>query len=334
MSGLLPEPFATLLRPAALAYGLGVAHRNRRFDRGDGVEQLPEPVISVGNITVGGTGKTPVCRYVLKVLEEAGHTPALAMRGYRSQATGSADEADEYRDVLPDLPLAVGADRVARLSELRKDHAFDCVVLDDGFQHRRIARALDLVLVDATRPGLDDRLLPSGRLREPLTALARADAILVTRCTGVDQQLADRLVRYAGSPPLAWLEHAWDGIDVHRQGQPVESAGTAELKGQRVAISFGVGNPEPLKRTVEAAGASIVHVHAARDHHRYTERDVRALRSADADVVLVTGKDWVKLRRLPGVLGDGPVMVPRLSIRVVSGEEALRKRIQAAVSGA
>ncbi|MCH2162804.1 MAG: tetraacyldisaccharide 4'-kinase [Phycisphaerales bacterium] len=332
MSGLLPEPLATMLRPASLVYGLGVARRNRRFDRGDGVEHLPEPVISVGNISVGGTGKTPVCSYVLQVLEEAGHSPALAMRGYRSQATGSADEAEEYRDVRPELSLAVGADRVAALAELRKSDPFDCVVLDDGFQHRRIARDLDLVLVDATRPGLDDRLLPSGRLREPLEALARADAVLVTRSNGVDEELADRLARFAGSPPLAWLEHSWEAIDVHRQGQTVETIGVGELKDQRLAVSFGVGNPGPLKRTVEATGARIVHDHAVRDHHHYTERDVRSLRGHGVDAVMVTGKDWVKLRRLAGSLGDCPVMVPRLSIKALSGEEALRSRIQAAVS--
>ena len=321
MSGLLPEPLSTLLRPAAFAYRLGVSRRNRRFDRGEGVHRLPEPVISVGNITVGGTGKTPVCRHVLKVLEDAGRTPALAMRGYRSGATGQSDEAEEYRDTRPNLPMAIGADRLAALEGLRTTRPFDCVVLDDGFQHRRIARDLDLVLIDATRAGLDDRLLPSGRLREPLENLSRADAILVTRAGDVDPELAERLTALAGQPPLAWLQHTWAAIDVHRPGQPCESISPTELKGRRLAVSFGVGNPSALRRSVEAVGASIVHDHAVRDHHRYGDADARQLAGSGADAIMVTGKDWVKLRHLVDRLGDRPVMVPRLEITVVNGGE-------------
>ena len=332
MSGLVPEPLSTLLRPAAFVYGLGVSGRNRRFDRGEGVHRLPEPVISVGNITVGVTGKTPVCRHVLRVLEDAGRTPALAMRGYRSGSTGRSDEAEEYRDTRPELPMAIGADRLAALDALRTTHPFDCVVLDDGFQHRRIARDLDLVLIDATRTGLDDRLLPSGRLREPLENLSRADAILVTRSTGVDTALADRLAVVAGQPPLAWLQHTWAAIEVHRAGQAVESIAPDELRGWTLALSFGVGNPDALRRSVEATGARIVHDHVVRDHHRYVDADARQLAGSGADGIMVTGKDWVKLRHLADRLGDRPVLVPRLEITVVDGEQALADRIRAAAT--
>ena len=187
----LPGWVSGMLSPLAGIYGRVVAGRNRRFDAGEGVVDLKEPVISVGNLTLGGTGKTPVCQYLVSVLREAGRTPAIAMRGYGASSDGVSDEALEYSSMFEDLPLAVGADRVVSLEALRKKSAFDCVVLDDGFQHRRIARDLDIVLIDATRPGLDDRLLPAGRLREPPSSLARADIVLVTRATtGVDDELA------------------------------------------------------------------------------------------------------------------------------------------------
>lgn len=331
MSGLLPEPWSTMLVPAAGLYGMGVAARNRRFDAGRGVVTLPEPVISVGNITVGGTGKTPVCRHVLEELRRLGHAPALAMRGYRSKANGSSDEAEEYRDHLPDLPLAIGSDRVAAIGDLREQASFDCVVLDDGFQHRRISRQLDLVLVDATRTGLDERLLPSGLLREPARALSRAGAIVVTRSQGFDQSLADRIEALSGQPPIAWSRHVWHGVDVHRNGQSVEHLPADDLMGWKVAIGLGVGNPRPLREAVVRAGASIVFDLEARDHHRYTAADIGRLVGSGADGLLVTGKDWVKIRREPELIGDVPVLVPRLAVEVFSGEEALRSRIRTAV---
>ena len=331
MSGLLPEPWSTLLAPAAKLYGMGVAARNRRFDSGHGVVTLPEPVISVGNITVGGTGKTPVCRHVLSELRRMGRVPALAMRGYRSKANGSSDEAEEYQDHMPDLPLAIGPDRVGAIGDLRGQAPFDCVVLDDGFQHRRISRQLDLVLVDATRTGLDERLLPSGLLREPARALNRADAIVVTRSEGFDQSLADRLEALSGQPPIAWSRHAWQGVDVHRNREPVEQLPPDDLAGWKVAIGLGVGNPRPLREAVVRAGASIVFDLEARDHHRYTADDISRLVGSGADGILVTGKDWVKIRSRPELVGDVPVLVPRLAVDVFSGEEALRDRIRAAV---
>ena len=331
MSGLLPEPWSTMLAPAAKLYGMGVAARNRRFDAGHGVVTLREPVISVGNITVGGTGKTPVCRRVLEELRRMGHVPALAMRGYRSKANGSSDEAEEYRDHLPDLPLAIGADRVDAIADLRGHVPFNCVVLDDGFQHRRISRQLDIVLVDATRTGLDERLLPSGLLREPASGLQRADAIVVTRAEGFDQSLADRLEALSGKPPIAWSRHAWQGVDVHRNRQTVEQLPADGLAGWKLAIGLGVGNPRPLREAVVRAGGSIVFDLEARDHHRYTAEDIGRLVGSGADGILVTGKDWVKIRSQLRLVGDVPVLVPRLAVDVFSGEEALRDRIRTAL---
>ena len=329
----LPGWASTVLSPFAGMYGRVIAGRNRRFDAGEGVVELKEPVISVGNLTVGGTGKTPVCQYIVSVLRNAGRAPAIAMRGYGATSDGVSDEALEYASMFQDLPLAVGADRVAALEELRKKSAFDCIVLDDGFQHRRIARALDIVLIDASRPGLDDRLLPAGRLREDPTSLSRADIVLVARATEVDDRLAGSIAKYSGTPPIAWLEHTWaKGVEAHRKDAPTEIMDIKDLRGARLAVSLGVGNPTSVLNMIEDCGAQVVYEHNARDHQIYTEQRTRRLfataRTKGAEAVLVTPKDWMKLQRWKSSFDDSmPVFVPRLEVRVLEGEDALREMV-------
>ncbi len=322
--------------PPSLIYGAAVNRRNRRFDAGIGVHSLDVPVISVGNITMGGTGKTPMCGKVLEILRESGHQPALAMRGYRASKTGGSDEAAEYADAFKNLPLAVGADRVAALGKLATTEKFDCVVLDDGFQHRRIARDLDLVLIDSTRSGLDGRLIPAGRLREPVESLSRADAVIVTRSGSVDHSLAGRIETLSGKPPIAWFNHVWDGVDIHVNGD-TEFKGIEYVKGRRLAVSLGVGNPRSIRENIGAAGAQITFDAAARDHHRYTGEGVRKLRSrieeSGAEALFVTPKDWVSIRRCPEGLGSLPVIVPRLRVESVSGAQDFSSLVTSVFEG-
>ena len=143
---------------------------------------MPVPVVSVGNLSVGGTGKSPFTRRLAEAIIASGGKPAIALRGYRSRSTGGSDEAREYEDSLPDVPILVGADRARTiLSALESaPGSFDCVVLDDGFQHRRLHRDLDIVLVDSSRSDVFGDLLPNGWLREPVTALSRADCVALT----------------------------------------------------------------------------------------------------------------------------------------------------------
>ena len=164
MSGPLPALLAPVTVPASLLYGLAVRARNARFDRGRTVVPVTVPVISVGNVTVGGTGKTPMVTWVTRRLLDAGMRPVIAMRGYgarpgRGDEADEADEADEvmeHRLRLGDVPVVADPDRVAALRSFLPEHAgIDCVVLDDGFQHRRLGRDLDLVLMGAESPERD-----------------------------------------------------------------------------------------------------------------------------------------------------------------------------------
>lgn len=222
-----------LAAPLAWAYGAAVARRNRRFDRGVGVRRVGIPVIAVGNIVVGGTGKTPMVAWTVRTLRGAGASPMIALRGYGSDDPQRADEVIEYRDVLGNVPIAAGADRFATISAMlgrareanRGDAptgapaaravAPDVVVLDDGFQHRALHRDLDLVLVDRRRPCLDEAILPCGPLREPARALARADGVIVTHADGVDDALAAAIEALHGKAPLAWFRHVWRGLELH-----------------------------------------------------------------------------------------------------------------------
>src|SRR5881394_190373 len=140
---------------AAAVYGAAISLRNRRFDRGKGVVTFDRPVVSVGNLSVGGTGKTPMVLHLARVLTEAGHRPCVAMRGYGAADGQKADEAREYHRAIRNLPVVAQPDRTLGLIELfGTEHGseVDCVILDDGFQHRQIARQYDIVLIDATRP--------------------------------------------------------------------------------------------------------------------------------------------------------------------------------------
>jgi len=327
----LPSP---LLRWASACYRVGVGWRNRRFDRGVGVRRLACPVVSVGNLSVGGTGKTPVVAWVARSLAASGWRPVVALRGYRPDASGRSDEAMLHADALPGTPVAVGADRhaaVLALGEPRTPRTV--VVLDDGFQHRRLHRDFDLVLVDASRPDLDDRLLPAGRLREPLASLARADAVLATRAENVDDRLAAAVSAVHGRPPTAWCRHVWTSLSRWR-GDRRESTPTTWLSGRRVATLLGVGHPESIRSEIARLGGVEVLALPARDHDAYEpsrlERMLERCRAdASIEAVVATAKDWVKLRsRWPR---DLEMVVPELDLRFEAGEAALRAAILRAV---
>lgn len=326
MSGPLPAALAPITRPASVLYGAAVAWRNRRFDRSDGARRLGVPVVSVGNVTVGGVGKTPFVRWLATQLTGEGRRPVIAMRGYGAAPGTTSDEEREYRDLLPDVPVVAAPDRYAALQAfLEKTPLFDVVLLDDGFQHRRLHRDLDLVLVDATRDTLNDRLLPAGYLREPPDALARADAVVVTRAAVPDDALAAAIARHHGRPPIAWADHRWRTVRcIDRDGETQLSPDT--LAGRRVVTLLGVGNPAAVRAQLERAGASIVADVPARDHARYDARTLDQLRerARGTDGVVVTWKDLVKLRDLLDSFDwPAPLLVPIVEIEIVDGEDAL-----------
>ncbi len=353
-AGVLAEP----------VYRWVIAGRNRRFDRGEGVRRLPVGVISVGNLSVGGSGKTPMVAWLARALLARGARPAIALRGYRGGAHGEhSDEADEYRRLLPEAPLAVGPDRFEQATRLIESRArtpgdegaggggggvegaggggvegkpgpITHILLDDGFQHRRLHRDVDLVLIDATRDPFSDHLLPRGWLREPVESLRRAHAVAITHAEAVDAQRVAALAArvrgvLGGQRPIAVCRHAWVGIE----GLPDGPAPTEWLSGRRVYAACAIGNPGPflaeLGRRAALAGALVLP-----DHDAFAATTVARLRAeaigARAEAIVVTEKDWSKLRRTAGDGGSGgsgvwpcPVVRPRLELQFDTGGDAL-----------
>ena len=315
---------------ASKCYAAAMRRRNARFDRGDRVTDVGLPVLSIGNLTVGGTGKTPMVQWVVRTLQEAGHVPIVALRGYGAGKNQLSDEAMEHAGALPGVPVLADPDRVGAIAEYRSANpGCDCVVLDDGFQHRFVARQLDVVLVDARRPLEQERVLPAGRLREPLSSLCRATDVVVTHARQCDETLSSIIRRWHGHDPVAWCDHVWTAIE------RFDSSGCSEcavdvLDGLRVVTRLGVGAAAGVRNQVQAAGATIALDVPARDHAPGSPAEMRRLTEAcnAADALLVTAKDWVKL----GPLVDWstlqvPVLVPKLALSFLSGEAAFKGRV-------
>jgi len=313
--------------PASLAYGTVVRARNAMWSMGIGVGRAQKPVVSIGNIVAGGTGKSPMSRLVAQWMLDAGVRPLLATRGYGA-VQGIADEVEEFKALVPDAAVVVDASRRRGIAAaVSTGERFDAVLLDDGFQHRALARDLDVVLIDAQRPCLDDWLLPAGWLREPTTALRRAGAIVVTQADDVDDALSARIESIAGRAPIAWCRLEPRTLDMHR-GTTVAEQPFAWLKGRSVVVWAGLANPERVVSAVRAQGASVRSAPRLRDHQPYDQALLRQLleQARGVDAIVVTGKDWPKLAgRIPPFAP--PIAVLRAGWRFAEGEAALRSTI-------
>lgn len=339
-----PAP-ALLAAPIEPIYRAVVARRNAGFDRGRRVSRLSAPVVSVGNISVGGTGKTPMVMWCVRALRASGRRPAIGMRGYGAKVqkgvASPSDEQAEYIESLPGVPIAADPDRVSALRRLlRDDKNIDCVVLDDGFQHRFVARDLDIVLIDVTRDPFNDRCLPAGWLREPVESLARAGIVALTHAERVSREAVEtiraRVERVAPQARVFVSRHEWDGLDVGEEVWPV-----ARLRGMRALALCGVGNPGAFLAQARSAGAEVVRESIRRDHAPYdgdaAARIVEEAATLGCDSILTTSKDWVKLRPALEEIGAAgrsvPFIRPRLTL-AFDDEAGLRSLLLSACGGA
>lgn len=313
--------------PASIAYGAVVSVRNALWSAGIGIHRARVPVVSVGNIVAGGTGKSPMTRLLAQWMLTAGVTPLLATRGYGA-VDGLADEVEEFKALVPGAPVVVDARRRRGIEKAsRAGERFGAVLLDDGFQHRALARDLDVVLIDALRPCLDDWLVPAGWLREPASSLKRAQAIVVTHAEEPDPVLARTIESRSGRTPVAWCRLEPTSLEVRRGAQCTEQ-GIEWLGGKAVAVWAAVAKPERIVGVVRGLGASVRTAPRLRDHQAFDQGVIRSLLEASrgVDAIVVTGKDWPKLAgRIPPFAP--PVVVLRASWRFAQGEEALRSTV-------
>lgn len=305
-------------------YRAAVWWRNRRYDRRpDLVHACGVPVVSVGNLTLGGSGKTPMVKWVARRLRAEGVRVALVSRGYGAEGGGPNDEALELEQSLPDVPHVQNRDRVEAARVAVEELAAQVVVMDDGFQHRRLARDLDLVLLDATQPFGFGRVFPRGALREPVAGLRRAHAVCLTRAelveTATREAVRRRVERLA--PAAVWCEATTRPVALVSAGG--ESEPLEGLRGGGVAAFCGIGNPDSFRRLLAGLGADVRALLEFPDHHLYRRADVERIErvAEGADLVVCTQKDLVKV----GVdeLAGCPLRAVAIEAELAVGEAGL-----------
>lgn len=315
-AGAWAAPARAMLRAAEIVYARGVAIRNARYDHNGHRTALPVPVISVGNLTVGGTGKTPFVIELVKRLDRMGLSPAVVSRGYKAVDGEPNDEERLIRKRVPGVACVCDSDRALAGETACRRFGADVIVLDDGFQHRQLARTLDIVLVDATCPFGFDHLLPRGLLREPVGSLGRAHVIALTRCDQVSpaalSRIQTRLHRAAGDAIHLQCNHRVTSIE-RLSGEEIKES----LEGKRAVVFAGIGHPQAFVTTVRSLGIEVVGRRFLPDHHNYRRRDIDSLRHPGRflphDLLITTEKDAVKLSAL-GDLEHSDIVVVNVAI--------------------
>lgn len=310
-----------LLWPASFLYGL--AARLRAWLYAKGVlkqRRLNAPVISVGNISVGGTGKTPMVVWLAKQFLAEGQRVAILTRGYRG-SEGSSDEVELMRQHLQGRALfGVGKNRY-QIGQRLAEHGVDIFLLDDGFQHLQLARDLDIVLIDATRPVRQETLIPAGSLREPASAVNRADLVIFTR----SHQAPGAVWAMQQLPEFPVFPARTKLIGFRRLGSDRdEDLSLRDSLGSFYAFC-GIGNPEAFFRDLDEWRIHVVGHSQFRDHHRYSAADVTALelacRQAGAQALVTTEKDEQNLVDVKFAL---PVYVTSIAMEIPDEQEVLR----------
>jgi len=278
--------------------------RNAIFDAGwRGSLKLGRPTISVGNLTTGGTGKTPMVIYLVERLLALGAKPGILLRGYRAGEEGS-DEAALYRATFGGrVPVAADPDRVAAARRLlAANDDVDVLVLDDAFQRRQVHRDLDLVLLDATNPWGYGHVLPRGMLREPVASLRRADGVVLTHVDEVAESelaaLRQRVMNLTGKLPVSEVSHLWNGFAVTPSQGDEFFATSDALREMRVVGVCGIGNPKAFERRLRQHCQNVASCIALSDHAAYDEVTLTELanrcEAQDAVAIVTTEKDFVK----------------------------------------
>lgn len=346
MSGADRSTSALALRAAARCaepiYAMTVGLRNRLYDSGKlAAVSLGRPTISVGNITVGGTGKTPMVQWLAGRFAAAGEKPAILLRGYKSNSTGLSDERSILEDALKDstggaVTVIAGANRIRGAARaLRSNPQTSLFILDDGMQHRRAHRDFELVLVNAVEPLGFGRVFPRGTLREPLIGLRRADAFVLTHSNEIDAVKREGVI--------SSLRHHNARADIfladHIIGAMRSASGAIEplshFAGARVFAFCGIGSPASFISRLAGAGLTCVGAAEFSDHHRYRPKELRQIldqaHSSGAQFAVTTEKDWVKLASMPDLMETKiPILRAQLSLRFSPGDD---ERLFATIRG-
>ncbi len=276
-------------------------------------------VISIGNITAGGTGKTPMVRFLADEYKRKGLEVVIVSRGYKSESSqarivfngqkivvseeDAGDEAQMLSKMLSDIPIVVGKDRYSAGKLALKEFNPDIILLDDGFQHWKLHRDKDIVLIDGTNPFGYNHLLPRGLLRESLEALSRADIIVITKINSINEDrisiICETIKKYNSKATIFKAKYQSKDIKLHNNNGDIRVISSDYLDGKRVLAFSGIGNPSSFHKSLQECGCTVTTYHKYSDHHQYTLEDVKYIASSileeQVEIVITTEKDAVKL---------------------------------------
>jgi tetraacyldisaccharide 4'-kinase len=377
-TGLAARLLRCVLRIAAAGYAAAVGVWNLLYSRGWlRAHRVDAAVISVGNITVGGTGKTPLvvwlCELIISDLKSqisdfksqiSDFKCAILTRGYKAaenpglRTQDYSDEVAIFAESCPEAKVVVDPDRVAGAAEAIARFGANVLVMDDGFQHRRLARDLDIVAVDATEPFGYGKLLPAGLLREPVASLKRADAVVITRCDQVPKAQVDALEKklLAINPNMVVARsiHAPVRVEypdlsvipanagIQEKSGQVDSClrrndSAGHLKGKKVFAFCGIGNPDAFLATIRGLGAELAGSKVYDDHYHYTEHCLAGIRAqaevSGADIILTTQKDWTKISGLPRRGKGVPLAYLAIEMKFLAGQDRITSLIEKTLAG-
>ena len=326
-----------VLAPAALVFGLVVRMRSLAYRMGIfRTHTVDLPVVSIGNLTVGGTGKTPFALWLAERLAAKGVRPAIVTRGYggglkgRVVTVGDAEEQGHEVSMVGDeavllaeragVPVVCGADRVAAAGQAIDRHPVDLIVLDDGFQHRRLGRSMDIVLVDGHAGVGNGGLLPAGPLREPLSAVRRAQAVVVTKAEEPGE-VGRAIRRAAPEVPLFTAAFAPASVIHSEDGKMIERP-LGVVVGRKVVTVSAIADPASFYDLLGELEVQPIDVLEYPDHHDFDQADWQQISKVAhaADLIVCTEKDLVKLRRFP--FARGRLVALRLELRMAPEEES------------
>jgi tetraacyldisaccharide 4'-kinase len=326
----------TFLRLASYPYAAVIIIRNFFYDKGIFKSHCaPVPVISIGNITTGGTGKTPLTIWLCNKLAEKKLKVAVLTRGYKMESAKLSDEPAVIAANSPAAKVVVNPDRVSGAVTAIREYGVKVLVMDDGFSHRRLRRNVDIITIDATCPFGHGRFLPAGLLREPLGALRRAHAAILTRCDLVGridlEEIEAHLLAINPHLALARTRHAPIGA----KGTNINDIKLDELAGRRVFAFCGIGNPEAFEVQLKKLKLDLAGLRVYNDHHQYTADDLTDIyeeaKYLNANLILTTQKDWIKAATLAST--EIPFAYLAVTLEFLAGEDTIAGLIEEKIKG-
>ena len=327
--GPLPSVVTALLIPCSVLYWCGIFLRRLFYRRGFfKTSRLPVKVISVGNITLGGTGKTPFVEMLVRMLQEEGLKPAVLTRGY------GGDEAPLLKRHLPDVPVLSGVHRVENARQELKKNGIDVFVIDDGFQYWAITPDVNIVLINSISPFGRGFLLPAGSLREPLSSLKRADVVALTRADAGRADISRITEKIRKSNTYASVLECAHRPLFFRELLTGESVELSSLEGEKAVVMSGIACPLGFEESLKGLGIELTEIFRYPDHYHYLTRDLReiveAAGAAEAKIIITTEKDAVRMESFLKAHSslretrEVRFLALAITLEVLKGEEKLR----------